>query len=103
MIDAQKATSPCARMAELLGVSRSGYYAWAQPGGPLRRGRARCAGLELVVKIEVAHEASDGVNGAPRITADLRDAGEVVSREDDREIDASRAGSAGSALARGGR
>jgi len=32
-----------------------------------------------LVKIKVAHQASDGVNGAPRITADLREAGEVVS------------------------
>ncbi len=36
---------------------------------------------DLVVKIKVAHDASDGVNGAPRILADLRDAGEVVSRK----------------------
>ena len=34
-----------------------------------------------MVKIKVAHDASDGVNGAPRILADLREAGEVVSRK----------------------
>jgi putative transposase len=78
LIDAQKATFPIARMAELLRVSRSGYYAWAQrrAAGPGMREVRR---LELVGKIEAAHEASDGVNGAPRITADLRDAGEVIS------------------------
>jgi len=44
------------------------------------RGRA-WRRADLVVKIKVAHDASDGVNGAPRILADLRDAGEVVSRK----------------------
>jgi len=67
-------------MVELLGVSRSGYYAWAQrrssKPGPRAARRA-----DLTVKIKVAHDASDGVNGAPRIVADLRDAGEVVSRK----------------------
>jgi transposase InsO family protein len=78
LIDAQKASFPIARMAELLRVSRSGYYAWAhrRAAGPGPREVRR---LELVGKIEAAHEASDGVNGAPRITADLRDAGEVIS------------------------
>ncbi len=80
MIEAEKATTTgrVARMAGLLGVSRSGFYGWvarqgAQPG-PAASRRA-----DLVVKIKVAHEASDGVNGAPRILADLREAGEVVS------------------------
>ena len=68
------------RMVELLGVSRAGYYAWAerldaQPG--LRA--ARRAGL--AEQIAAFHEASDGVNGSPRILADLREAGEVVSRK----------------------
>jgi transposase InsO family protein len=36
---------------------------------------------DLLVKIKVAHDASDGVNGSPRILADLREAGEVVSRK----------------------
>lgn len=80
MIDAEKATYPVNRMTRLLGVSRSGYYAWAarkdSGHGPRAARRA-----ELLVKIEAAHAASDGVNGAPRILADLRDDGEIVSRK----------------------
>ena len=80
MIEAEKASYEVSRMVELLGVSRSGYYAWAQrrssKPGPRAARRA-----DLTVKIKVAHDASDGVNGAPRIVADLRDAGEVVSRK----------------------
>jgi transposase InsO family protein len=78
VIEAEKATHSLSRMVELLGVSRSGYYAWARrrqaAPGPRAARRA-----ELTVKIKAAHDASDGVNGAPRITADLRAAGEVVS------------------------
>lgn len=75
---ADEGVAPVARMCDLLGVSRSGYYAWqarqqARPGPrAVRRG-------DLAVKIRVAHDASQGVNGAPRITADLREAGEHVS------------------------
>ena len=67
-----------ARMCVLLGVSRSGYYDWVarQATGPGPRA-ARL--LELAGKVTAAHEGSDGVYGAPRITAELRDAGEVVS------------------------
>lgn len=87
MIHAQKATAgmpTIARMCTLLGVSRSGYYKWvtallARAGGLLSGRAARHA--DLVVKIRVAHDACDQVNGAPRITADLRAAGEVVSRK----------------------
>ena len=67
-----------ARMCELLEVSRSGYYDWAarQATGP---GPRQTRLLELAGKVTAAHEDSDGVYGAPRITAELRDAGEVVS------------------------
>ena len=67
-----------ARMCVLLGVSRSGYYDWAarQTAGP---GSRETRLLELAGKITAAHEDSDGVYGAPRITAELRAAGEVVS------------------------
>ena len=69
---------PVGRMCELLGVSRSGWYGWrTRRVGPPGQRAARRA--DLAVKIRVAHDASDGVNGAPRITADLREAGEVVS------------------------
>ncbi len=80
MIDAEKANHSIARMAELLGVSRSGFYAWAArrdaPPGP-RAARA----AELTAKIREFHTASDQVNGAPRILADLREAGETVSKK----------------------
>jgi putative transposase len=65
------------RMCELLGVSRSGWYAH-RAHLPGKRTARR---VDLAVKIKVAHDASDGVNGAPRILADLRDGGEVVSRK----------------------
>ena len=67
-----------ARMCELLEVSRSGYYDWAarQTAGP---GSRQTRLLELAGKVTAAHEDSDGVYGAPRITAELRAAGEVVS------------------------
>lgn len=80
MIHAEKATHAVSRMVDLLQVPRSGYYAWAsrQGGEPGARAARRA---DLTVKIKVAHDASDGVNGAPRILADLREAGEVVSRK----------------------
>ena len=65
-------------MADLLGVSRSGYYAWAARQSA-QLGPAASRRADLVLKIKVAHDASDGVNGAPRILADLREGGEVVS------------------------
>ncbi len=85
MIHAQKATAEpdrgVSRMAELLDVSRSGYYAWAARHiGGQRGPRARRL-ADLTVKIRVAHDASDGVYGSPRIVADLREGGEVVSRK----------------------
>jgi putative transposase len=79
-MDAQKATFTVSRMAGLLAVSRSGYYAWAEreAAGPspatTRRG-------ELTAKIAVFYEASDDVYGSPRILADLREDGERVSRK----------------------
>lgn len=80
MIDAEKANHSIVRMAELLGVSRSGFYAWSArkdaPPGP-RAVRA----AELTVKIRNFHTASDQVNGAPRILADLRADGETVSQK----------------------
>lgn len=67
-----------ARMCELLGVSRSGYYDWAarQGAGPGPRVKRY---LEVRALVVAAHEESDGVYGAPRITAQLRADGEKVA------------------------
>lgn len=66
------------RMCELLQVSRSGYYAWAGRLGAQPSARARRQ-ADLLVKITTFHQDSDRVYGAPRITADLREDGEIVS------------------------
>ncbi|RHW26178.1 transposase [Nocardioides immobilis] len=67
-------------MVELLGVSRSATTTGAteQLGRP---GRGRRGREELKSAVLAAHQASDGVNGAPRITADLRAAGQAVNRK----------------------
>ena len=80
MIEVEKAAYTVKRMCELLEVSRSGYYKWraARDRGrtPAQQRRA-----ELDAKVAAFHKASDGVYGAPRILADLRDGGETVSRK----------------------
>ena len=80
MIEAKKATYTVERMCELLEVSRSGYYKWrkSRDSGPTPAQRRRA---ELDAKVATFHAASDGVYGAPRILADLRDDGETVSRK----------------------
>lgn len=77
-MEAEKATFEIARMARLLDVSRSGYYDWArrQAVGPSRAQQRRA---DLTTKIATSHAESDRVYGSPRILADLRAAGELVS------------------------
>ncbi len=66
-------------MARLMNVSASGYYAYVKrcAATVLTPRRQRRADLE--VKITWAHKDSGGTYGSPRITAELRDQGEVVS------------------------
>ncbi len=79
-MDAEKADFALDRMAELLGVSRSGYHAWVRrlAAGPSRAQQRR---TDLTVKIAAFHADSDAVYGSPRILADLREDGERVSRK----------------------
>ena len=67
-------------MCELLEVSRSGFYQWraSRDRGPTPSQRRRAA---LDAKVAASHAGSDGVYGAPRVLADLRAAGERVSRK----------------------
>jgi putative transposase len=68
-------------MARLLGVSASGYYAYVKRSSasvltPRQQRRA-----DLEVKITEVHRESDGTYGSPRVTAELRDQGEVVTEK----------------------
>jgi len=64
-------------MCRALGVSSSGYYAWA------KRPTSDRAVMDaaLIVTIRAAHAASKGTYGAPRLQIDLSDAGIRVSRK----------------------
>ncbi len=76
-MDANRAAMSVRTMAHLLGVSRSGYYAW--------RGRGASARVEaderLKVEIAAAHAACRGTYGAPRIRAELAARGIQTSRK----------------------
>jgi hypothetical protein len=69
------------RMARLLGVSTSGYYAYVKrlAATVLTPRQQRRADLE--VKITEIHKGSDRSYGSPRITAELREGGEVVNKK----------------------
>ncbi|ADJ43257.1 integrase catalytic subunit [Amycolatopsis mediterranei S699] len=67
------------RMARLLNVSRSGYYAHATRAAATVLAPRRQRRADLEVKITQAHQDSGGTYGSPRITAELRDQGEVVT------------------------
>jgi len=64
-------------MCRLLGVSPSGYYAWS------RRSSSQHAQSDaaLLVRIRAIYERSRGTYGSPRIHAELRACGELVSRK----------------------
>lgn len=70
-IEAEKAWYPITMLCRVLGVARSGYYAW------LRRGvSARIqADQRLAEQIRRHHAQSRSTYGAPRIHADLRATG----------------------------
>jgi putative transposase len=64
-------------MCRVLGVSESGYHAWRQR--PPSQRAQRDTALRLVVR--AAHARSAGTYGAPRLLADLRDAGYHVGQK----------------------
>ncbi len=74
---AHQATFPISVMAEVLRVSRSGFYAWLDRP-PSARDREDAA---LTEAIRSSHVASDGVYGALRIHEDLKDEGFRVGKK----------------------
>ena len=74
---ANQAVFPIEVMCAVLGVSRSGFYAWRS-----RRASARAqADAERAERIRCIHTRSAGTYGAPRIHAELAEAGVRVGRK----------------------
>jgi len=74
---AEKALYPIVVLCEVLGVSRSGFYAWCRrPKAPRDR-----ADVQLAVQVAAAHTRSRGTYGSPRVHAELRAKGVRVGRK----------------------
>ncbi len=67
------------RLCQVIGVARSSFYHWLKTT-PDREARA-AADEELAVRIRAVHTESAGAYGAPRVTAELREAGEPVNHK----------------------
>jgi putative transposase len=76
-VDAEKANFPVRVLCRMLGVSRSGYYAWRSTP-PSRRRREDAA---LTEKIREIHRRSRETYGSPRVYAELRTLGIRCSRK----------------------
>ena len=67
---------PIAQLCRVLGISRSGFYAWDRRAPSTRSSQDQV----LSGRIEEIHVASHGTYGAPRIHADLADDGVRIGR-----------------------
>ena len=75
-IDAEKASYPVTALCRMLGVSKSGYYAWrSRPPSERRRRDAL-----LIEKIRKIHSRSRETYGYPRVHAHLRSLGVKCGR-----------------------
>lgn len=75
-IDAHRFEHQVATMCRVLRVSRSGFYAWLKVPLSARAIEDK----RLLELIRASHAASGGVYGAPRVWADLREAGETCGK-----------------------
>lgn len=69
------------RMARLLDVSASGYYAHTKRAAAETLTSRQQHRSDLTVKILDVHAESDGTYGSPRITAELRERGDTVNEK----------------------
>jgi putative transposase len=79
-MEAEKANYPVQRMARLLRVSRSGFYAWRRRRISKSSPRA-VERAELDGNVRRAHADSNGIYGAPRVRAALARNGTGVDRK----------------------
>ena len=75
-MSAHQAEFPIATMCRVLGISSSGYYAWAARQ-PSQRARSNTA---LTATVRTIHALSRGTYGAPRVHAELSAEGKQVGR-----------------------
>lgn len=77
-IHAEKVLYPITLLCAVLCVSRSGYYAWRdrQKKAPTDQARKK---VERDAKIKASHDGSRRTYGSPRVHAELRTKGEVIS------------------------
>jgi hypothetical protein len=76
-VKAHQAEFPIKAMCRLLGVSTSGYYAWAS-----RTPSARdMEDQQLAEHIRAIHKRSRGTYGVPRIHAELQELGVRIARK----------------------
>ncbi|CAD5378094.1 IS3 element protein InsF (fragment) [Pseudomonas sp. OF001] len=68
---------PVKTMCRVLGVARSGFYAWCSRKTSMRHQRR----IELDRQVAQAYSARNGRSGAPRLCHDLRDAGLPCNRK----------------------
>jgi putative transposase len=72
-----QALFPVASLCRHLGVSRSGYYAWAKRPESERMKSDRALSVEVLA----VHQESRGTYGAPRVHAELKVRGRRVARK----------------------
>lgn len=76
-IRAQEVAFSVQVMCQVLGVSRSGYYAWkTRPEAPVD-----AAQVAICAEIAAAHKRSRGTYGSPRVHRELRARGVRISRK----------------------
>ena len=76
-IDAEKARWPVDVQCDVLGVSRSGFYAWRRRPAS-SRAQEDC---RLVEEIKAAHKAGRGTYGSPRVHRELKANGRRVGKK----------------------
>jgi transposase InsO family protein len=67
------------RLCTILGIARSSFYYWRRTAAC--RAARQAADARRAARIRAVHRESDGTYGVPRITAELREAGERVNHK----------------------
>lgn len=67
------------RLCTILGIARSSFYYWRTTTAD--RAARQAADAKLAARIRKVHQDADGTYGVPRITAELREMGELVNHK----------------------